>query len=83
MLSYGADAVSLSLQRNDISFASVAQTGNQGAVATVVDTLGFASPVYVALTTADVPTARDAFNQLAAAIHPGTITALIDDSAGA
>ena len=37
VLSYGADAVSLSLQRNDISFASVAQTGNQGAVATVVD----------------------------------------------
>ncbi|WP_162247419.1 autotransporter-associated beta strand repeat-containing protein [Rhodanobacter sp. Root627] len=80
VLSYHANAVSLSLQRNDISFVSVTQTGNQGAVATVADSLGFGHSVYDALTTSDATIARPAFDQLAGAIHASTTTALIDDS---
>jgi autotransporter-associated beta strand protein len=80
VLTYGGNAVSLSLQRNDISFASVAQTGSQAAVATAIDALGFGNPIYVVLTTTDATAARDAFGQLAGAIHSSATTALIDDS---
>jgi len=80
VLSYTANAVNLSLQRNDINFASVAQTPNQLAVATVTNGLGFVSPMYSALTTLDAPTARHAFDQLSGEIHASTSTALVDDS---
>ncbi|MDE2307863.1 MAG: autotransporter-associated beta strand repeat-containing protein [Xanthomonadaceae bacterium] len=80
LLTYTANAVNLSLQRNDISFASVTQTPNQQAVATVTNGFGFASPLYSALTALDAPTARHAFDQLSGAIHASTRTALVDDS---
>lgn len=80
VLSYTANAVDLSLQRNDISFASVVQTPNQKAVAPVADSFGFGNPVYSALTTLDAATARRAFDQLSGVIYPSASTALIDDS---
>jgi autotransporter-associated beta strand repeat len=80
VLSYTANAVNLSLQRNDISFASVAQTPNQLAVATTTNGLGFVSPMYSALTTLDAPTSRHAFDQLSGVIYASTSTALVDDS---
>ena len=80
VLTYTAHAVDLSLQRNDISFASVAQTPNQRATAAAADSLGFGSAVYGALTLLDAPTARHAFDQLSGVIYPSTRTALIDDS---
>jgi len=80
VLSYTANAVNLSLQRNDINFASVAQTPNQRAVATVTNGFGFVSPMYSALTLLDAPTARHAFDQLSGVIHASTGTALVDDS---
>jgi fibronectin-binding autotransporter adhesin len=80
VLTYTANAVNLSLQRNDINFASVAQTANQRAVATVTNGFGFASPMYSAMTLLDAPTARRAFDQLSGVIHASTRTALVDDS---
>ena len=80
VLSYTANAVDLSLQRNDISFGSVAQTPNQRAVAGVADSLGFGNPVYSALTTLDAATAQHAFDQLSGVIYATTSSALIDDS---
>ncbi|WP_426702014.1 autotransporter-associated beta strand repeat-containing protein [Rhodanobacter sp. Col0626] len=80
VLSYTANAVNLALQRNDISFASVAQTPNQRATAAVADGFGFGSAVYTALTTLDAPTARHAYDQLSGVIHASTRKALIDDS---
>jgi len=80
VLSYTANAVNLSLQRNDTSFASVAQTPNQLAVATTTNGLGFVSPMYSALTTLDASTSRHAFDQLSGVIHASTGTALVDDS---
>jgi fibronectin-binding autotransporter adhesin len=80
VLSYSTNAVNLSLQRNDISFGSIALTPNQHATAAAADELGFVSPAYAALTTLDVPTARHAFDQLSGVIHASTTSALIDDS---
>jgi len=80
VLGYTANAVNLSLQRNDISFVSVAQTPNQKAVAATADGFGFGDPVYSALTTLDGPTVRHAFDQLSGVIYPSSSTALIDDS---
>jgi fibronectin-binding autotransporter adhesin len=80
VLSYTANAVNLSLQRNDINFASVAQTANQRAVATVTNGFGFASPMYSAMTLLDAPTAQHTFDQLSGVIHASTRTALVDDS---
>jgi outer membrane autotransporter protein len=80
VLSYTANAVNLSLARNDINFASVAQTPNQRATAGAADTLGFGNATYTALTVLDAPTARHAFDQLSGVIHANTSGALIEDS---
>lgn len=80
VLAYSPSAVTLSLQRNDISFASVAQTPNQRAVASAIEPLGFGDALYSALVVQDAATARDAFNQLSGDIYASTRTALIDDS---
>jgi fibronectin-binding autotransporter adhesin len=80
VLTYSANAVNLSLQRNDISFASVAQTPNQIATANAAEDLGFGNAAYSALTLLDAATARHAFDQLSGVIYPDTTTALIDDS---
>ncbi|WP_266172048.1 autotransporter-associated beta strand repeat-containing protein [Dyella subtropica] len=78
-LSYTANAVSLSLQRNDILFASVAQTSNQKAAAGAAESLGWGTPVYAALVKLDAPAARGAYDQLSGEIHASTRTALVDN----
>jgi len=78
-LGYGANAVTMTLQRNDISFATVAQTANQRAVAVAANPLGFGNPVYDALVALNAATARQAFNQLSGDIHASTRTAIMDD----
>ncbi|GAB3781118.1 autotransporter-associated beta strand repeat-containing protein [Dyella agri] len=79
LLSYTANAVDLSLQRNDTSFQSVAQTTNQKNTAGALDHLDPNSPVYDALLGLDVPTARRAFDQLSGEIHTSTRTAIADN----
>ncbi|MFC4526315.1 autotransporter-associated beta strand repeat-containing protein [Dyella halodurans] len=79
VLSYGTNAVTLSLERNDISFATVAQTPNQRAVATATNALGPSSPLYDALVVLDAATARHAFDQLSGEIHASTRTAIADN----
>jgi len=76
VLSYATNAVTLSLQRNDISFNTVTQTPNQQAVATVANPLGFGNPVYEALVMLNASTARHAFDQLSGEIHASTRTAI-------
>lgn len=78
-LGYGANAVTLSLQRNDVNLNAVAQTANQRAVATAANPLGFTSPVYNALVVLDAATARSAFGQLSGEIHASARTAIMDD----
>ncbi|HET6552353.1 MAG TPA: autotransporter-associated beta strand repeat-containing protein [Dyella sp.] len=79
VLSYSANAVQLSLQRNDIRFDAVAQTPNQTAVAMAANPLGFDNAVYSALVTLDATAARRAFDRLSGEIHASTRTAIIDD----
>ncbi|WP_250633726.1 autotransporter outer membrane beta-barrel domain-containing protein [Pinirhizobacter soli] len=80
VLSYTSNAVELSLERNDISFASVANTPDQRATAGAVEMLGFASPVYTALAFLDAAQVPPALDQLSGQLHASTQTALLNDS---
>jgi outer membrane autotransporter protein len=79
VLSYTANAVNLSLQRNHVGFADVGDTPNRKATARGAESLGLGTPVYDALVKLDAPGARHAFDQLDGEIHPDTLGALIED----
>lgn len=79
MLSRTADSVSLSLERNDISMASVAQTPNQVAVANMLNPLGFSNAIYNAVVMLDASAARSAFDQLSGQVQASGRTAIMDD----
>ncbi|HEY9133204.1 MAG TPA: autotransporter-associated beta strand repeat-containing protein, partial [Dyella sp.] len=79
-LSYTANAVNLSLQRNAVNFVDVALTPNERNTATGLDGLNFDSPVYTALTLLDPVGARHALDQLSGEVHASTQTALFDSS---
>ena len=79
-LSYSANAVTLSLARNDVRFDTAAQTPNQRAVANAIDPLGTGSAVYQAVVGLDAPTARRGFDALSGEQFASTRSALIDDS---
>src|SRR5690606_30940649 len=73
---YVARRVDLSLMRNDVSFASVAQTGNQQATARGVESLGAGSALYTAVVVLDADDAANAFDQLSGEMHSSTHSAL-------
>ena len=79
-LSYTTHAVNLTLLRNDIGFADIAQTPNQRATAGALDAVGSTGALYGSLVTLDAANARAAFNQLSGESYASTKTALIDDS---
>jgi len=79
-LSYTANAVNLTLLRNDVGFADIAQTPNQRATAGALGAVGSTGPLYGALVTLDAASARSAFDQLSGESYASTKTALIDDS---
>ncbi|MBE1159877.1 autotransporter domain-containing protein [Dyella acidiphila] len=79
-LSYAADSVTLSLERNDAAFASVAQTPNEREAAGAIESLGWNSAVYNAIVLDNAATAAQAFDQLSGQIYASTRTALSDDS---
>lgn len=80
LLAYGADAVTMTLRRNEVDFASVARTPNQAGVAAAADALGWGHPVYEALTTLDAARAQAAFDSLSGEIHAATRGALLGDA---
>lgn len=80
VLSYTANSVGLSLERNDIAFASTAGTANERNAAGALEGLGFASPLYSAATLLDAASAAKAFDQVSGELHASTRTALMDDS---
>ncbi len=80
-LSYQPTGVTLSVGRNGTSFASVAQTSNERAVAAAADTLAAGNPVYESLLTSGTAgEARQAFRQLSGQIHADIASALVNDS---
>ncbi len=79
-LTYGAQAVSLSLQRNDTAFADVAQTSNQSNVGRAVQGLGWRNAIFDSIVKLDAPQARAAFDQLSGEWYPSTRTARLEGS---
>ncbi|KAA6169084.1 S8 family serine peptidase, partial [Pseudomonas marginalis] len=80
-LDYAANGVQLAIARNDASFASVAATRNQRAVAAAAEQLGVGNPVYESVLSADsTVVARQAFQQLSGEIYPAVGAMLINDS---
>ncbi|MGY2288329.1 autotransporter serine peptidase EprS [Pseudomonas sp. SDO528_S397] len=80
-LDYAAHDVQLEVVRNDASFASVAATGNQRAVAAAAEQLGAGNPVYESVLRADtLATARQGLQQLSGEIYPAIGATLINDS---
>jgi autotransporter-associated beta strand protein len=80
ILGYGANAVTLSLQRNDVAFSSFAGTRNQRATAAAADTLDWGNAAHDALTLIDAAGAPQAFDALSGEVHATTRGALLDDS---
>ena len=79
--SYGAQGLSLRLDRNATPFASVARTPNERRVAAALETLEAGTPLYESvLGLASAEQASGAFRQLAGEIYPATQAALMRDS---
>ncbi|WP_065257875.1 autotransporter serine peptidase EprS [Pseudomonas bananamidigenes] len=75
------NGITLSVERNDTSFASVGQTPNQRAVAGAVEGMGAGNSVYESLLlSATASDARQAFQQLSGEIYPALGSVLINDS---
>ncbi|WP_319520707.1 autotransporter domain-containing protein [uncultured Martelella sp.] len=81
---YDAGEIDLKLQRNDRDFASLAQTGNQAAVAESIEAIGFTAgnALYdaIVLLPEDDDFIRASFDQLSGEIHASVKTALIEES---
>jgi subtilase-type serine protease len=86
-LDYSANAVSLTLKRNDVRFASLGATRNEVATANALDRLDAGnaagvtgSAVYNAVVQSSAATARSAFDQLSGESYASVKSALIGDS---
>ena len=80
LLRYGANAVTLSLYRNDVDFTDVAANANQTGVAGAVQALGIDNPLFEAVLVQNASTAQATFGDLSGEILASTITGLTDDS---
>lgn len=73
--------ITLSLERNDISFPSVAETRNQIATGTAIESLGNRNALWASLALTNEPaTARASFDALSGELHASAKTSLIEDS---
>ena len=80
-LRYRPDRVLLDVGRNDRTFESVAETGNQRGVARAAESLGAGHPVYESiLASGSAGEARRAFRQLGGQVHADIASALVNDS---
>jgi outer membrane autotransporter protein len=80
LLSYDPNNVFLTLIRNDITFASVAQTPNQSAVATALDGSDPLKPLVQAVANLTLAGTLQAFDALSGEVHGSVQTTMIDDS---
>lgn len=79
-LGYGANAVTLTLTRNDTSFAAAAITANQRAAANGLDSLRAGNAVYDAVVVLNQAGARTAFDSLSGEIHASAAGLFIENS---
>jgi len=79
-LSYTANQVQLTLLRNDIRFASLAQTRNQAETARAAEAQGYGSAVYDALVTQSASGVAQGYDALDGQIHADVSTLLLGDA---
>jgi fibronectin-binding autotransporter adhesin len=79
-LTYGTTSVTLNLRRNTVDFATVAQTGNQRAIAPSVQAIGLGNGVYDAVVALTAAEARGAFDQLAGSDYASLRGSMLEDS---
>jgi len=77
---YTANSVFLNVERNAVSFASVAATDNQKGVAAALDTLGLGTQVSSAAALLTPGAARGAFDALSGEIHADVQAQFLEDS---
>jgi len=80
LLSYDPNNVYVTVQRNGRTYASVAATPNQLAVAGALDGLAITSPLAQAIALSSAASATTAFDQLSGEVHASIRSALIEDS---
>jgi len=80
LLSYDPNDVFLTLVRNDITFASMAQTRNQRAVADALDRSPPLTPLVRAVANLTSAGALQAFDALSGEVHGSAQATIIDDS---
>lgn len=78
-LAYGTNDVTLTLSRNDISFADVGATPNQAATAAALEGLGFGNAAYAAVVNLDEAGAQQAFEQMSGEVHSSAKGMMIQD----
>ncbi|WP_426703201.1 autotransporter-associated beta strand repeat-containing protein [Rhodanobacter sp. Col0626] len=78
-LAYTANAVNLTLSRNEVAFPDVAVTRNERASAAATEALGAGTAVYDTVLRLDAAGARAAFDSLSGEIQASTRTAIADD----
>jgi subtilase-type serine protease len=79
-LTYGATAVDLALDRNDVRFSDVAETANGRATAAAVESLGATNPLFLAVLPLDAQSAAGAFPQLSGEVHASLKSELLWES---
>lgn len=79
-LLYGANGITLQLQRNDVGFSSIGTTSNRSATAVGIESLGGSNALYGAILRLDAATADEAFHQVSGEMYPSIAGALADDS---
>jgi outer membrane autotransporter protein len=80
LLSYDPRNVFLTLARNDVTFASVARTPNQRAVAVALDLSSPLKPLAQAVANLSTAGALQAFDALSGEVHASTQATMIEDS---
>jgi len=79
-LTYTTNAVSLNLQRNDVTFASLARTPNQARVASAAEALGLGAPIYDALAVQSDAGAVRGYDALDGQIYADVTTVLAGEA---
>ena len=80
LLSYDATSVDLTIQRNGVAYASVAEGGNQRAVANALESLPIGGTLGRTVAFGTVDDARAAFAGLSGEVHASVRSGLIEDS---
>ncbi|MEI2297018.1 autotransporter outer membrane beta-barrel domain-containing protein [Ensifer sp. MJa1] len=79
-LTYSPSSADLRLDRNDVAFASLAETANGRATADAIESLGTANPLSLAILSLDAETAGRAFSQLSGEVHASLRSELLLES---